>query len=323
MSRRSGAILVLWVCGLSPCGLWRTARAGETIAGGAQEAKRQLGELEAARNELESAGKVYPKDGSAVLEAHKQLIDFEMKQEKELSAREAELQEARGQIASLKAEVEKLQAAAKQRDGELAEHAKQRESVEAKSREELASLRSQLEKLEASLGSERKDREKAVADAKRLEEEKQKAEADLRQMASAKEAASEQRAKDKEASASSSGAQLTALHSQVETLQASVAEERKQREKAQDEVKRLEDERQKLEAKLAQQPEARPAEKQVELVLPESGAASDGAHIKKWQKADGTLFFGERPPPGSKLVGEVENMGTAGGGDNQGVSTSR
>jgi chromosome segregation ATPase len=326
-------------------------QAAEPIAAGVQEAKRQLGELEAARNELDSAGKMYPKEGAsgAVLEAHKQLLDLEMKQQKELAAREAELQEARGQIASLKADVEKLQAAAKQRDGELANRTKERESLETKSREELTSMRSQLDKLEASLGAERKDREKAAADAKRLEEEKQKLETELRQTANARGAASEQRTKDKEAEKSASGEQLTALHSQVEKLQASIAEERKEREKAQGEVKRLEDERQKLETKLAQQTQTQqtqtqqtqtqqtqtqqtqtqqtqvpqPAEKQEEVVLPQGGTGADGSRIKKWQKPDGTLFFGERAPPGSKLLGEVENMGTSGGGESQGVSTSR
>jgi chromosome segregation ATPase len=311
-------------------------QAAEPIAAGVQEAKRQLGELEAARNELDAAGKVYPKEGAsgAVLEAHKQLLDLEMKQQKELAAREAELQEARGQIASLKSDVEKLQAAAKQRDGELANRTKERESLETKSREELTSMRSQLDKLEASLGAERKDREKAAADAKRLEEEKQKLETELRQTANGREAASEQRTKDKEAEKSASGEQLTALHSQLEKLQASIADERKEREKAQGEVKRLEDERQKLETKLAQQTQTQQtqtqqtqvpqsAEKQEEVVLPQGGTGADGSRIKKWQKPDGTLFFGERAPPGSKLLGEVENMGTSGGGESQGVSTSR
>jgi len=37
-------------------------------------------------------------------------------------------------------------------------------------------------------------------------------------------------------------------------------------------------------------------------------APPEGA-LKKWQKPDGSLFFGERPPPGSKLLGY-----TTGGG---------
>ena len=152
-------------------------------------------------------------------------------------------------------------------------------------------MRSQLDKLEASLGAERKDREKAAADAKRLEEEKQKLETELRQTANGREAASEQRTKDKEAEKSASGEQLTALHSQLEKLQASIADERKEREKAQGEVKRLEDERQKLETKLAQQTQTQltqvpqPAEKQEEVVLPQGGTAADGFADQEMAKA--------------------------------------
>jgi hypothetical protein len=39
---------------------------------------------------------------------------------------------------------------------------------------------------------------------------------------------------------------------------------------------------------------------------------ADGT-IGKWQQPDGSLFFGERPRPGSKLLGLVSRMGTAGG----------
>ena len=56
MSRRTGAISVLWICGLSVCALWRPAAAGEAMAAGVQEAKSQLGDLEAARNALRGKG---------------------------------------------------------------------------------------------------------------------------------------------------------------------------------------------------------------------------------------------------------------------------
>jgi len=35
--------------------------------------------------------------------------------------------------------------------------------------------------------------------------------------------------------------------------------------------------------------------------------------IEKWQQPDGSLFFGERPQPGSRLLGQVAGMGTSGG----------
>src|SRR5262245_52778789 len=327
MSRRKGAIFVLWICGLSICALWRPVRAGEKISAGREEAKRQLGDLEAARDALDSAergkAEVHERGNSTILKAHKELIDFEVKQQKELAGRETELQEARGQIAALKAEVEKLQAAAKQREGELAERTKERDALQTKSREELASMRSQLEKLEASIAGERKDREKTLADAKRLEGEKQKLEAELNQIANAREAAPAQRSKGKDAEKVAGGEQLSALHSQVEKLEASIGEERKEREKAQDEVKRLEEERKTLQAQLEQTKAPEQAEKKEEAVSQQRGTGADVSPIKKWQKTDGSLFFGERPPPGSKLLGEVENLGTSGGGDSQATTSSQ
>ena len=37
--------------------------------------------------------------------------------------------------------------------------------------------------------------------------------------------------------------------------------------------------------------------------------------VQKWQAPDGKLYFGDRPPPGSTLVGGTESIGTIGGGD--------
>jgi chromosome segregation ATPase len=321
MIRRRGATWVLWIGGLSILAVCRPVRAEETTSAGLQKAKTQLGDLEAASSALDSAGRgqadARERGSGRVLQAHKELIDFEMTQQKELAAREKELQEARGQIASLKADVEKLQAAAKQRDGEQAERSKERESLETKSREELASMRSQLEKLQASITTERQEREKASADAKRLQGEKQKLETELSQKANSREAAPAQRS-------SENTQQLSSLHSQLEKLEASLAEERKEREKAQSEVNRLQAERENLQGQLGQLSKApEPAAKREEAALQESGTEAGVPRIKKWQKPDGSLFFGERPPPGSKLLGDVENMGTSGGGANRAETSSQ
>ncbi len=316
MSRRRGVTWVLWICGLSILAAWSPVRAAEAASPDPQETKSQLADLEAVRNALGSVER--GQGNSGVVQAYKQLIDLEVKQQKELAARETELQEARGQITSLKADVEKLQATAKQRDGELAERAK---ALEAKSREEAASLRSQLEKMEASLAAERTEREKASAEAKRLDGEKQKLNAKLSQAANAPQAPGSD---EKAAETAASGEQVSSLRSQVEKLEASIVEERKEREKAQNKVKRLKEESEDLQARLGQLPKApEQAGTKEEVVTQQAGTGADGLHIKKWQKADGTLFFGERPPPGSKLLGEVENMGTSGGGDNRSATSSQ
>ena len=75
----------------------------------------------------------------------------------------------------------------------------------------------------------------------------------------------------------------------------------------------MKEEGEKLEARLAQQPKPM-AQPLTEDALP-GGTATDGSRIKKWQKPDGSLFFGEKAPAGSKLLGEVENLGTSGGGE--------
>jgi hypothetical protein len=37
--------------------------------------------------------------------------------------------------------------------------------------------------------------------------------------------------------------------------------------------------------------------------------------IQQWQTPTGSLYFGDRPPAGSTLVGTTETLGTSGGGD--------
>jgi len=37
--------------------------------------------------------------------------------------------------------------------------------------------------------------------------------------------------------------------------------------------------------------------------------------IQEWKTPDGKLFFGDRPPPGSTLVGATQSLGTSGGGE--------
>ncbi len=142
-------------------------------------------------------------------------------------------------------------------------------------------------------------------------------------MANARQAAPAQASNEKDAEKAANAEQLSSLHSQVEKLEASIAEERKEREKAENQVTRLKEEREKLAARLEQMPKA--AEQvgtRDEAVSQPGWTGAEGPRIKKWQKPDGSLFFGERPPPGSKLIGEVENMGTSGGGGGQATAPS-
>ena len=39
--------------------------------------------------------------------------------------------------------------------------------------------------------------------------------------------------------------------------------------------------------------------------------------IEKWKTPNRQLYFGDKPPAGSTLLGETQGMGTSGGGDNQ------
>ena len=50
--------------------------------------------------------------------------------------------------------------------------------------------------------------------------------------------------------------------------------------------------------------------------------AAGSQTIRKWIRPDGSIHFGEHAPPGSKLVGETETIGTSGGGDVGGASAA-
>ncbi len=52
----------------------------------------------------------------------------------------------------------------------------------------------------------------------------------------------------------------------------------------------------------------------VSLVLLFASLAASQS-IQRWVRPDGQIHFGDHPPPGSKLVGGTDSLGTAGGGD--------
>jgi hypothetical protein len=45
------------------------------------------------------------------------------------------------------------------------------------------------------------------------------------------------------------------------------------------------------------------------------------AQVQKWRTPGGALYFGDRPPAGSTLVGDTETLGTSGGGEVKPVPT--
>jgi chromosome segregation ATPase len=181
----------------------------------------------------------------AELEALRSSLAVEnQKQAAALAARGKELDDARGQLASLQKQVGELRAAVAERQSASDRQANVEQQLAAKDAEILAA-RAEVQKLQGAIAREHEEREKARAATQHLAEEKQALEAELKRVTSAK--------------ASTSGASVSS----------------------------------------APQPQTDEG----------VAAAADGTGIKKWQKPDGSLFFGERPPPESKFLGY-----TTGGG---------
>jgi len=159
------------------------------------------------------------------------LVEDFREQAATLAAKSKELDEARGQVATMQKQIADLRAAVAARDAapKPADLAKQ---VEAKD-EEIAGLRAELRKLERTIADARTGKEKTAAAAPAV---------------------------GRDASG-------------IQTVAAS----------------------------------APPAEPATAAAAPP--APADPTSIKKWERPDGSLFFGERPPPGSKFLGY-----TTGGG---------
>ena len=188
-----------------------------------EEAAKQRAELEALRSRL--AGE-------------------NQKQAAALAVRGKELDDARGQLASLQKQVGELRAAVAQWQSVPDRQAKVEQQLAAKDADVLAA-RAEVQNLQGAIAREHEEREKARAATQHLAEEKQALEAELQRVTSAK--------------APTSGTSVSS----------------------------------------AQPPQT------------DEGvtAAAEGAGIKKWQKPDGSLFFGERPPPESKFLGYTTSGG--------------
>ena len=95
-----------------------------------------------------------------------------------MNQRNEELEAARGQIAALKAEVDKLQVTAK-REAEAPPRPKRDQSLVANDQEELAKLKSQVDGLSRTIAREREERKRVQANMLALQEERQKLETEL------------------------------------------------------------------------------------------------------------------------------------------------
>jgi len=274
----------------------KARQAAEKTLEGAASLRAEITKLEAALHEsIAERDDVVAKRDALSRQWEKQTqtlaaqLEESQKQIATLAARGKELEAARAEIASLKKESSELRAGIAERDARLAEELKARNAVTTV--ENVPSVR--LAKLDAPIVEQQSD--------------------------------------------AAAIAELAALRSKVERMSGAAAEDRRQREKLEADVAKLEQEKQKIAAERAHEHdeaakriaelEKRPAAVKpapaapVALAKPatvSSDAAKDTettevARIKKWEQPDGTLFFGERPQHGSKLLGEVESMGTSGG----------
>jgi chromosome segregation ATPase len=231
-------------------------------------------------------------------------LDESQKQIATLVARGKDLDAAREEIASLKKEGAELRAAAAEREAKLmpsvrpavlkVEAPLAEEHPQISADEQVAGLRAKVENIMATAAQDRKEREKTQADVGRLEQEKQKLAAQLAKTMKARDEAVEKQ-------------RTTLRQSEGETAQLVQQLEQNQ--------KRIAELEKRAEGASAQAPvqtaAAVPATPQA--ASPADQAVAEGSAIKKWEQPDGTLFFGERPHHGSKLLGEVTSMGTAGG----------
>ena len=294
MSRRAGMMVFLSICfGVITAGVpsfWPSrgiAWAQETVPLLRDErqevvelreyARELLAELKATRDALTSAERekaaALERANAAAEKARWEVIDFKVRREKELTARERELESARKQIATLKAEEEKR--AAQERG--LAEEITKLRTAEAqqrKEREDVASAVKRLEgerqkielekqKIAGELGQMAKTRDEAIQKQetifrqgreetqglKKQIDETQKKFTELERRYKELEVTQAQKVNESEAK---TGEELAVARSKVKELEGSVAQERKEREKAQGELNRLEQERQKLATDLEQ-----------------------------------------------------------------------
>ena len=196
----------------------------------------------------------------------------------------------------------------------------------AKVGEEAAKQRAELEALQTLLAEENQKQSAALAQrTKELEAARgqaaaaQKEIAELRAAAAKREAATADQASAKR-DLEAKQAEIAALRAEVKKLEETVARERAERaerDKAEAAAQHAAQEREAVASHAPIKPSV--AKQEASTAAPQAASAEvppppDGTAIKKWQQPDGSLFFGERPQPGSKFLGYVRSIGTSGGG---------
>jgi chromosome segregation ATPase len=355
MNRRSAAMVAILIIS---CVAGSPASAGEPacerlqadLAERDQEVARHreyssqlFKQLEAARSELQSSeranAEARARANDAALKARREILDYEVSRQKELAARDKDLDTARGEVVSLRAEIgslkktgAELQHAVADRDAKLAQEAKARSAAET-SLQGVSALRGEIAKLEASLRESIAERDDVVAKREALARQWEKQNRTL--------SAQLEESQKQIATLAAHGKELEAARGEIASLKKETAELRAAA--AEREAKLTEQANAgkavatsddavtvrlaKLDAPRADERLEKRVERPVAAVAvaaaepPAPSASSQQspglsvvAGIKKWQLPDGTLFFGERPRiAGSKLVGEVQSMGTSGG----------
>jgi hypothetical protein len=181
-----------------------------------------------------------------------------------------------------------------------------RESMGSESSHEeelVASLRTQVTKLEAALAGAKAERDGAVAQRDALLRNwKEQARTGPVRPAVVNIAPSSA----DERSQTSAAEQVAVLRSKLERIAIATVQDRKEREERQENLARLEQENERLAAELADAIKARDAAIAKPRAIVSQGqgqtAQLEEAGIKKWEQPDGSLFFGERPRPGSTLL---------------------
>jgi chromosome segregation ATPase len=291
-----------------------------------EDARAQIVSLRAAIGKQQGAGAGHAAQ-LAVLRSQTTKLESELHaaiaKRDEIPAKSKEMDANRGQLATLQKEAAELRAAVADRDARLVEQSKAKDTIDDKTSTQLAALRAQASKLEATLRETTAQRDDLVAKRNAISQQwQEQAERLTAQVDESQKQIFALVSQVKELE--SARIQIAALKKETANLRAAAAQrEARIGAKGREPLAALQSNAKDSEtvaAERAAKPSAvEPAlqaaaqEDPTEVFDPAKPMTLAKGTIRKWQQPDGSLFFGERPRPGSKLLGEVSRMGTAGG----------